>query len=155
MPAHPHELPPMFHFDVSPDSTDDSPQPPADAFGMVAELLRELVVGQERQNKLLAELLQQSSAAQRQRAAELEQWKAANPDLARRCRTASETLSQIQNEFVDRLTDEVLENEESLLDGEFMLTEFVDRFGPRLAHLGNVQQLLSQLGHIADPASQT
>lgn len=37
-------------------------------------------------------------------------------------------------------------NEEDLLDGEFVLSEFVDRFGPRLAHLNGVLQVLAQLG---------
>jgi hypothetical protein len=39
----------------------------------------------------------------------------------------------------------VVDNEESLVDGEFMLNEFVDRYGPRLAHLNGVLQVLSQL----------
>jgi len=33
------------------------------------------------------------------------------------------------------------------MDGEFMLNEFVDRFGPRLAHLNGVLQVLSQLSY--------
>ena len=37
------------------------------------------------------------------------------------------------------------DNYETLLDGEFMLNEFVDRFGPRLAHLNGLLQVLSQL----------
>ena len=44
------------------------------------------------------------------------------------------------------LTSEVNANAEALADGEFMLTEFVDRFGPRLAHLNGVLQVLAQLG---------
>jgi len=38
------------------------------------------------------------------------------------------------------------------LDGEFMLNEFVDRFGPRLAHLNGVLQVLSQLSAAPDSA---
>ena len=37
-------------------------------------------------------------------------------------------------------------SEENLLEGEFMMNEFVDRFGPRLAHLNGVLQVLAQLG---------
>ena len=119
------------------------------------ELLRELVVGQERQNTLLQELLHQSSAAQHQRASDLEQWKKANPGLAGRCRTAAETLSKVQDEFIERLTDEVVENGECLIDGDFMLSEFVNRYGPRLAHLCSVQQLLSQLSGATDTEHRT
>ena len=34
---------------------------------------------------------------------------------------------------------------EDMMDSEFVLNEFVDRYGPRLAHLNGVLQLLSQL----------
>jgi hypothetical protein len=39
------------------------------------------------------------------------------------------------------------------MDGEFMLNEFVDRFGPRLAHLNGVLQVLTQLGSTPNPAN--
>ena len=44
--------------------------------------LRELLAGQDRQNELLEELVNQLGAAQKQRANELGQWKQANPHLA-------------------------------------------------------------------------
>jgi hypothetical protein len=43
------------------------------------------------------------------------------------------------------LTTEVNENADVLMDGEFMLSEFVDRFGPRLAHLTGVLQMVAHL----------
>ncbi len=115
-------------------------------------LLQQLVIGQDRANELLEELVDHMGAAQRQRASELGQWKEANPVLARRCRAAAEALSQVQTEFLENLTVEVNENFESMLDGEFVLNEFVDRYGPRLAHLNGVLQLLSQLSAIPHPA---
>jgi hypothetical protein len=51
------------------------------------------------------------------------------------------------------LTAEVAENEDSLLEGEYMLNEFVDRFGPRLAHLNGVLQVLSALSTNANSAN--
>src|SRR5262249_37818128 len=63
-------------------------------------LLRSILAAQDRQNELLEELVTQLSAAQRQRANELGQWKQANPDLARGCRHAAEALSQVQVEFL-------------------------------------------------------
>jgi hypothetical protein len=113
-------------------------------------LLREMLAAQDRQNELLEELVAQVGAQQRQRAAELGQWKQANPYLAKKCREAAESLSRVQTEFLSTITEEVAENAEVLLDGEFMLHEFVDRFGPRLAHLNGVLQVLSQLS--ASPA---
>ena len=37
--------------------------------------------------------------------------------------------------------------------GEFMLNEFVDRFGPRMAHLNGLLQVLSQLSSVASPTN--
>jgi len=109
-------------------------------------LLRNILAAQDRQNELLEELVNQLSAAQRQRNQELGQWKQANPELARSCRVAAEALSKVQVEFLDGMTKEIKENSDVLLDGEFMLNEFVDRYGPRLAHLNGVLQMLAQLG---------
>ncbi|MCL6501708.1 MAG: hypothetical protein K6T86_03410 [Pirellulales bacterium] len=109
-------------------------------------LLREILGALDRQNELLEEVVQQLGAAQKQRMQELGQWKAANPQLAQKCRLAAETLSRVQTEFLHALTAEVNENADVLADGDFMLNEFVDRFGPRLAHLNGVLQVLSQLG---------
>ncbi|MBN2022976.1 MAG: hypothetical protein JW809_09290 [Pirellulales bacterium] len=116
-------------------------------------MLREILAAQDRQNELLEELVGQVSATQRQRAAELGQWKQANPALARACRGAAESLSKVQTEFLVGLTREIQENAEALMDGEFMLNEFVDRFGPRLAHLNGVLQVLSQLSATPNPAN--
>ncbi|MEN6407150.1 MAG: hypothetical protein ABFC77_11845 [Thermoguttaceae bacterium] len=114
-------------------------------------LLRELLAAQDRQNELLEEMVTQFGAAQRQRAAELGQWKQANPHLAQSCRAAAEALGKVQTEFLESLTSEVNANYESLMDGEFMLNEFVDRFGPRMAHLNGLLQVLSQLSAVPNP----
>ena len=114
---------------------------------MTVELLRQLVAGQQQQNQLLERLIQQQKAVNEQRATELQQWKEANPDLARACRSAAETLSRVQTQFLDNLTEEIADSEDSLEESEFMLNEFVDRFGPRLAHLNGVLQVLAQLGN--------
>jgi hypothetical protein len=111
-------------------------------------LLAQLVAAQTRQNELLEQLIHQMSSAQRQRNAELGQWKQANPRLAQRCREAAETLGQIQTRFLENVTEEINENGDCMMDGEFMLNEFVDRFGPRLAHLNGVLQVLSQLSSV-------
>ena len=113
--------------------------------GENTRLLREILTAQDPQNELLEEHVTQLSSAQKQRNQELGQWKSANTDLAQNCRVAAETLSRVQTEFLNTLTDEVNNNAEVLLDGEFMLNEFVDRFGPRLAHLNGVLQVLAQL----------
>ena len=118
----------------------------------VSDLLRLLLAGQDRQNELLEELIGQVSSNHRQRAHELGQWKQANPRLARNCRAAAEALGKVHAEFLDSLTREIGESYENLIEGEFMLNEFVDRFGPRMAHLNGLLQVLSQLGATSNPA---
>jgi len=146
----PHQLPPLFHIDVVGASTEASPKVSTDKGDLVIGLVQRMVMGQEQENKLLAEILQQTNAVHRQRQSELGQWKQANQKLAQRCKRAAETLNRVQNEFLRNLTDEVAESEESLLDGEYMLNEFVDRFGPRLAQLHGVLQVLSQLSWVSE-----
>jgi hypothetical protein len=131
-----------------------APQPGAgNGFHEMAVILREILAAQDRHNELLEELVNQLTATQRQRANELGQWKQANPKLARSCRLAAESLSKVQTEYLMSLTDEINENYEALRDGEFMLNEFVDRFGPRLAHLNGLLQVLSQLSATPAPTN--
>ncbi|QDT12626.1 hypothetical protein [Planctomycetes bacterium K23_9] len=137
-------LSPMFRIDVSAEAEPEQAQVSEEE--TTADLLRQLVVGQQKQNQLLEQLAQQNAAMQQQRSNELQQWKSANPDLSRACRQAAETLSKVQTQFLDNLTEEIQYNEENLIEGEFMMNEFVDRFGPRLAHLNGVLQVLAQLG---------
>lgn len=135
----------MFRIDVSPEGQPTQAGVPVDANLVVIAILRQMLNSQEKQNQLLEQLIQQNAQAQKQRTTELQQWKDANPRLAKSCRRAAETLSRVQTEFLETLTVEVEENGDALLDGEFMLSEFVDRFGPRLAHLNGVLQVLAQL----------
>jgi exonuclease VII large subunit len=148
MAQDPSSFSPMFRIDVSaePGQTGVSQQG-ADANQAMVGLMRHLISLQQKQNELLEQMLQNSALAQKQRAQELQQWKDANPRLSRACRKAAESLSRVQTQFLEKLTDEVAENEDSLVDGDFMLSEFVDRFGPRLAHLNGVLQVLAQLGN--------
>lgn len=141
---------------------DITPEPPAtaghwpkDGGYEFTRILRDMLSAQDRQNELLEELVGQIGAQNRQRSDELNQWRQANPALADRCREAAETLSRVQTAFLHDVTDEINENGEALMEGEFMLNEFVDRFGPRLAHLNGVLQILSQLSAVTEVTSET
>ena len=102
-------------------------------------LLRQLLAGQDRQNELLEELLGHFGArptAAGQRTGPVE---AGQPATWRgTAAVAAEALGKVQTEFLDSLTQEITENYETLLEGDFMLNEFVDRFGPRMAHLNGL-----------------
>jgi hypothetical protein len=120
-----------------------------------SELLRDVLSAQDRTNELLEELLGVMATQQKQRAQELHQWRSANPELAEACRSAAEALSRVQVEYLERMTEEINDTAEDLVEGEFMLNEFVDRFGPRLAHLNGVIQVLAQLSSTPAPANHS
>ena len=150
----PRPRPPLYsQIDVAQTAYSATPPKAAGDGSEQTQLLRELLIGQDRQNELLEEMVNQFSAAQKQRASELGQWKQANPELARCCRSAAETLGKVQTEFLDSMTQEISENAEILMDGEFMLNEFVDRFGPRMAHLNGLLQVLAQLSAVPSQAN--
>ena len=154
MTRQPRSRPPLYsQIDVSQGANASQTPVAGGGAGEHIRLLREMLSAQDRQNELLEELVANLSAAQRQRANELGQWKQANPALARKCRVAAEELSKVQTEFLTSLTREVNDNIDALMDGEFMLNEFVDRFGPRLAHLNGLLQVLSQLSSTPNPAN--
>lgn len=155
MSVDPRQFSSMFSIDVTADPNLNRVTSNADPATEIITLLRMMLQNQEKQTQLLVEANQHLTAAQRQRQHELGQWKQANPDLADSCRIAAETLSRVQTQFLDNLTRDIAENEESLVDGEFMLNEFVDRYGPRLAHLNGVLQVLSQLSTVPAPAANS
>ena len=153
MAQDPQQAPPLYTHIVSPTSHADAVQSTDRPIQQVVGLMQEMLTAQDRQNQLLEEVVSQLGASQRQRASELEQWKQANPRLARGCRQAAELLSQAQTEYLRNLTEEVADSGDGLLDGEFVLNELVDRYGPRLAHLNGVLQVLSQLSTIPNATS--
>ena len=117
------------------------------------ELLREVLAAQDRTNDLLEDLIGTVAAQHKQRASELTQWRNAHPNLAHACREAAEALSRVQIEYLDRMTDEINDTCDDMVAGEFMLNEFIDRYGPRLAHLNGVIQVLAQLSSVANPTN--
>ena len=145
MPHDSQDISPVFRIDVAQSASEPQVTQSNSTQNEMVALLHQLVVGQDRQNELMEDMIDQMQQSQRQRSQELSQWKEANPLLARRCRAAAEALSQVQTEFLQSLTSDVNGSFEDMLDSEFVLNEFVDRYGPRLAHLNGVLQLLSQL----------
>jgi hypothetical protein len=117
------------------------------------ELLREVLAAQDRTNEILEELVGIMASSHKQRLQELHQWKNANPRLAESCREAAEALSRVQVEYLERMTEEIHDTAEDMACGEFMMNEFVDRFGPRLAHLNGVIQVLAQLSSAPNNAA--
>lgn len=118
-------------------------------------LMREMLTAQDRQNELLEELVSHATQNQRRKAIELALWKRANPELADFCRRAAGKLERVQTDLLSTITEEVEYNADTLLDSEFGLSEFVDRFGTKFMHLNALLQVLSQLGNAPDIQYQT
>lgn len=115
-------------------------------------LTRQLVDAQNRQTQTLEQLLQinrqvlqMTQQANAQRQTELNQWRNAHPELVQSCRSALETLSSVQTDFLQKMADEIESGREDLMESEYMFADFLDRFGPRMAHLNGMLQLLNHL----------
>ena len=67
-------------------------------------------------------------------------------------RTGIERRHHLYEASVQRAVREAAENAEDFADSEYALGEFIDRYGPRLAHFNGVLQLLAQLGAPQAPA---
>ena len=107
--------------------------------------LRELIGLQRRQNDFLTQIINIQTSSTRQRIHEMHQWKVAHPELARECRAAIDMLGRVQAEYYTKMVDEIESNGDSLEYGDYMINEFIDRFGPRVVHLNGLIQILAQL----------
>jgi hypothetical protein len=145
MPVDPRQFSSMFSIDVTADASAQQASSKIDANELICVLLRQLAEGQQREIKLLEEIAHHVSHHHKQRQVDIAHWKEQNPDLARSCRIAAEALVKAQNQFIHNLTEDVADNQDTYNDSDFMLSEFVDRFGPRLAHLNGLLTVMSQL----------
>lgn len=145
----------IFRYSVSvnPTEADSFQAVPANQGGATNEqtllmlrVMQQLLDTQKKQVELLEEVNRNLQSGQRQRANELQQWKNANPQLASGCWRAAQALGQVQADYLRTMTDEVDFNAEDMMSSEYVLNEFVDRFGPRMAHLNTILQVLGQLG---------
>lgn len=150
----PSPFSPIFSINVSadPSSSGAREQRSGELASTLVALTRQLVEVQHRQNQLIEQLLHvnkqvlnSATQANTQRQNEINQWRNANPQLAQSCRCALETLSAVQTDFLQRMADEIEESKENLTESEYVFADFLDRYGPRMAHLNGVLQVLNHL----------
>jgi hypothetical protein len=137
-----------FQYVVAPPSLGLPAPPPATAAEGQAALLRELIdVGREQVAYLRAAHENQNAIARWQ--AFLGRYADEFPAVGDGCVKAfpfvERAFLRLLDEMTRRLTDEDAEG----IDDEFSLGEFLDRYGMRLAQLGNV---LNVLGPVAEAA---
>jgi len=139
--------------DVFPTFSLPKPEPEPTVVGHSLQLhglLSELVSAQDRQTALLEELVAVIAHSQRRRIVELGLWKMSNPELAEYCKRAAKKLERIQTDLLSSITEEIESNSDMLIDSEFGLNEFIDRFGTRFLQLHSLVQILTQLGNAPD-----
>ncbi|MGE3821511.1 MAG: hypothetical protein AB7I30_19035 [Isosphaeraceae bacterium] len=109
------------------------------------ELQRQTLELQRQQLELAREAAQISREQRARQFSDLERWQHSHDRVLDNCKEALGNLEQVHAALLTELTAYVEENQENLLDGEFALTDFVDRFGPRLAHLNTMLAVLRPL----------
>ena len=115
------------------------------------ELQRQILELQRQQLELPREAAQVSREQRARQIAELERWQTGHEYVLETAASRSANLEQVHAALMGELADYVEENHENLLDGDFALTDFVDRFGPRLAHLNTMLAVLRPLRRRPNP----
>jgi len=109
------------------------------------ELQRQILDLQRQQLELAREAAQVAREQRARQVSELERWQGSHEPIIEQCRESLGQLEQVHAALMGELVAYVAENHENLLEGEFSLTDFVDRFGPRLAHLNTMLAVLRPL----------
>ena len=137
--------------DVLPYSSDSSvPDTKLHSDAELCSLMRQVVSAQQRHTELLEVMVSSVTLPHRHRLVELALWKKSNPELANFCKRAAAKLERVQSDLLASITEEVEYNGDLLLDSEFGLSEFLDRFGTKFSQLTGLLQVLGQLGNAPD-----
>ena len=129
--------------------------PPDTPTPELVDLMRQMVTLQQEQVSVLKA---QQQAQQQQQANQdgnarwrsfLSRWENEFPGIGAACKQALPALERAYLWLIRDLTDKLLADPEALTD-DFVLSEFLDRYGMRLGQLGN---LLGQLAPLADAST--
>ena len=126
----------------------DAPPPPPAATETV-DLLRQLLEVQREQLNYQRAAAAAHDVSARWRAY-LTRWQQEFPDLGEACRKAMPDLERSFGKLIAELTNCVNDDDEAI-DNDFALQEFLDRYGMRLAQLGNI---LNMVAPLAEASSQ-
>jgi DNA-binding transcriptional MerR regulator len=109
------------------------------------EVQRQQLEAQRQQLEISRELLQVNREQRARQGAELERWQNSHEHVLESCRETLGKLEQVHASLMGDLANYVEDNHDNLLEGDFSLSDFVDRFGPRLAHLNTMLAVLRPL----------
>ena len=109
------------------------------------DVQRQILENQRQQLELTREAAQINRDQRARQIAELERWQNGHEHVLEYCKDSLGTLEKVHAALMSELANYVAEHHENLIDGDFALTDFVDRFGPRLAHLNTMLAVLRPL----------
>ncbi len=109
------------------------------------DVQRQILESQRQQLELAREAAQLARDQRNRQIAELERWQNSHETVIDDCRDALGRLEGVHSSLMGELSSYVEEHHENLLEGDFALSDFVDRFGPRLAHLNTMLAVLRPL----------
>jgi len=112
------------------------------------ELLRQLLEVQREQLALQRTLVAAHDHGSRWRHY-LTRWQQEFPELPEACRVALPILERSYGAMLAELADHLRQGEDDALDNEFVLGEFLDRYGMRLSQLGTILSLVAFLAEAA------
>lgn len=123
------------------------PEPPATG-SEVADLLRQLLEVQ-REHLALQRAQQAAQDTQSRWRAFVARWEQEFPSLAADCRQVLPILERAYLSLIQEMIERVKTEEALDFDNEFVLGDFLDRYGVRLSQLGSI---LGQIGPLAEAA---
>lgn len=109
------------------------------------DVQRQILENQRQQLDLAREATQLGRDQRTRQIAELERWQNSHDGVVDQCKDALGQLEAVHAALMGDLANYVDENHENLVEGDFALSDFVDRFGPRLAHLNTMLAVLRPL----------
>ena len=140
-----------FQYVVAPPTAAFPIPSPTNTADSQAALLRELIDVQREQLAYLRAAHDAQNAAGRWQNF-LARWSEEFPGVGEGCVRAVPSIERAFLRLLDDLTQRIMDEDEEPIDDEFSLGEFLDRYGMRLAQLGNV---LNVLGPLAEAARST
>ena len=118
----------------------------------VGDLLRQMLDVQREQVQLLKSQVAAQDGLAKWRAF-LSRWDGEFPNIGGACKEILPVLERAYLGMIRELTDRVRAGERDDLDNEYVMGEFLDRYGTRLGQLGNIISQLSPIADAAPPAT--
>jgi len=141
----------QFQIVVSPNPAKAMSTPTEPGSETTTELLRQLLEVQREQLALQKKAAEAHDHSTRWRSY-LSRWQQEFPELPDACRFALPILEKSYGALIAELADHLKENGNDALDNEFVLGDFLDRYGMRLSQLGTILSLVAFLAEAAGPA---